>query len=105
MKKQFNKKKLLMFGLPIFVLVLVSAALITHFAVIKQEVNVEQSIKVNGFDGDTPIVNVYDNVYNGWEQKYTSKANVLTNDADRDLNVVISTDERVGITTTYDTVG
>ncbi len=105
MKKIKINKKLLTFGLlGIFALALVSAALITHFAVIKQEVNVEQSIKVNGFDEDTLIENVYE-VYNGWEQKYTSKANVLTNDADRDIAVVISTTDKIGITTTYDTVG
>ncbi len=104
-KKKFNKKYLTFGILGLFALALVTAGLLTYFGQIQQDVTVSQSIKVNGFPGDTPTLNTYI-IDNAWKQKYTSKANVLTNDGSRDIDVIINTDGgTTGITTTYDTIG
>ncbi len=43
-----NKKKLLMFVLPLFAIVIVSAVIITHYGLFEQEINVTQPISVEG---------------------------------------------------------
>ncbi|KKN35381.1 hypothetical protein LCGC14_0784080 [marine sediment metagenome] len=43
-----NKKKFLMFGLPILALVLVSAALLTYFGQVQRDVTVDQAIVFTG---------------------------------------------------------
>lgn len=105
MKKQFNKKKLMTFGiLGLFAFVLVSASVFTFVFKAEQEVIVEQSLSVNGNPSDAEVSNSY-SIFNGWEQKETSDAYVITNVADRDLNVDVTSTADDGITVSHDTVG
>ncbi len=53
MKKKFNKKKLLMFGLPVLALVLVSGALLTYFSSVSTDVTVENPIVFGLYDTDS----------------------------------------------------
>jgi len=54
---KMNKKKILMFGLPLLCLVIVSAAIITHYGLFEQKLNVTQPIEVTG--ETTQIVNCF----------------------------------------------
>ncbi len=103
MKKKVNKK-LLTFGvLGIFAIALVTGALLTYYGQIQQRITVNPSILINGEEEY-----VYESEYeltSGYEQKYTSKAFVITNKGDRNLDVEITTTSGDGIITSHDTVG
>ena len=106
-KEKFNKKKLLIFGLPIFCLVLVSAVLLTYYGQIQQNVNVKQAVVLSGMgcvtDVDTVCTATPDNGFGG--DTFVSDVYTLANNADtlRNVNLVttyelIDADE---ITTSY----
>jgi len=105
MKKKFNKKKLLTFGIiGLFSLVLVGAVLLTYYGQINQPYDVMQSVTIGGvgcnggvctelevvgFSGDILVSNVY----------------TLTNNADTPRDVLLETtydpNEEDEITTSY----
>ncbi len=97
-------KKILMFSmLGLFAIVLVSAGLLTYFGQVQQDVTVEASILVNDIEEylDTTMYSID----NGWEQKETTKAYVVTNDGERDLEVSVLTSSNDEVITSHDTVG
>ncbi len=80
-KEKFNKKKLLIFGLPILCLVLVSAALLTYYGQIQQNVNVEQAVVLSGpnCDVDNTCVQELGSIWLEDEDTITSEVYTLTN--------------------------
>ena len=56
MKKKFNKKKLMLFGLPILALVLVSGALLTYFGSVSTDVTIENPIEFGLYDTDSVLI-------------------------------------------------
>ena len=104
MKRNFNKKKLALFGLPILCLVLVSAALLTFYGQIQQDVNVEQAVILTcGISGCTENY-LGETIYSG--DTLISEVYTLTNNADtsRDVKLVtryIPVIDVGEITTTY----
>jgi len=90
-----NKKKLMLFVLPILALVVVSAALLNHYGQIQQEVNVEQAVVLNCPNGDCTESPV--NVFSG--DTLVSEVYTLTNNADTPRDVKLETAYTPGIET------
>lgn len=87
-------------------LAMLNAAVFTYIGTISQPVTVLASVKLNGQNPDiTTLLNSY-TIYNGWYQEKTSNSSILTNDANKDINVDITTTGAVeGIAINHDTIG
>lgn len=111
-KQKFRKRKISILGrqIPVWVLVLTligglgSATLLTYFGTITTTVDVTQAVTLNGNEWDTPTIDAY-SIYNGWEQKKTSSVNLLSNTANRNIRMDITSTTENGITTSRDSVG
>ncbi len=92
-KKKFNKKKLLTFGvLGIFALALVSAALLTYYGQIQQNVNVEQGLTIDGNAWNVPITKIHPLMYSLEAVIVSSELHSLINDATVDAIVILDTE-------------
>ncbi len=98
MKRNFNKKKLMLFGLPILCLVLVSAALLTFYGQSTHQINVESPVEYIG-DG----IYVVEGDYAGTVLEGNKL--MMKNNADFEVLMQISDDSDLprnnGIETTY----
>jgi len=95
-----NKKKLMLFGLPILALALVTAGLLTYYGQIQQKVNVEQAVIIEGC-----VDNVCEeDVVNGWTgDTFSSEVYTLKNLADSPRIVTLTTEYPTGDALEVDT--
>lgn len=106
-KNKTKKGKAIVFLIVSFLsLAVLDAAIFTYIGALQQPVTVLASVKLNGQAPDiTTLLNSY-TIYTGWYQEETSNSSVLTNDANKDINVdITTTGADTGITITHDTVG
>lgn len=82
-------KKLLIFGIPILMIGLVVASLLTYYGQIQQDVNVVQGLTIDGFDWDVPIVEPV-TMYS-LEEKTIVSVHYLENIANVDATVILDT--------------
>ena len=88
-------KKYLMFGiLGVFSIMLVSAALVTYYGQVNQEINIESPIQVDSSPEEMDYIGGQDTVYEG-------EIITITNIADFDVDVVISNNAEDGIEVSY----
>lgn len=91
---KFNKKQL-MFILPLLVLVVVSAVIITYYGVVEQEINVQSPIQV----ASSP--ELIDNVWFGQGGIVEGEPITITNNADFDVEVKVEHNVVNGIAVSY----
>jgi hypothetical protein len=84
-----NKKKLMMFGLPILMIGLVTAALLSHLGQIITTVDVEQGLYLDGNDWETPTEESFE-MTSFKSGRFLSEHN-LDNQANIDADVNLST--------------
>ena len=102
---KINKK---LFSAPVLIILgiaLVSASIFTYLYMTTQSVTVQNSLSVNGQPVDSAVLLDSYSIFNGWEQKKSSNAYVITNVANRNLKVTLTTPSEEGITNSYDTIG
>ena len=108
MKKGIKK----IFGLPITLLVIgilaiggASAALLSYFGTIEQDITVTQGISLNGNDWETPVTESFA-IVNGIEYRKTGNTKLISNVVGKEVYMTLATDGiEPGIDVSYDTVG